>query len=47
MFMLLIDGTIRRDIKVELKERLYYAAFVCLIVFAIVITFFDVAKFHG
>ncbi len=48
MLMLLIEGIIRRDIKVEIKERLYYAAFVCLILFAAVITFFDVAKsFHG
>ena len=47
MLMLLIEGVMRRDIKVEIKERLYYAAFVCLIVFAAVVTFFDVAKFHG
>lgn len=48
MLMLLIEGVIRRDIKVEIKERLYYAAFVCLVVFAAVITFFDVAKsFHS
>jgi len=47
MLMLLIEGVMRRDIKVEVKERLYQAAFVCLILFAAVITFFDVAKFHG
>jgi regulator of sigma E protease len=48
MLMLLIEGAIRRDIKVEIKERLYYAAFVCLVLFAAVITYFDVAKsFHS
>jgi regulator of sigma E protease len=44
MLMLLIEGAIRRDIKVEIKERLYYAAFVCLVLFAVVVTYFDVAK---
>ena len=44
MLMLLIEGMIRRDIKVEIKERLYYAAFVCLVLFAVVVTYFDVAK---
>jgi regulator of sigma E protease len=48
MLMLLIEGVMRRDIKVEVKERLYQAAFVCLILFAAVVTFFDVAKsLHG
>jgi regulator of sigma E protease len=48
MLMLLIEGTMRRDIKVEIKERLYYAAFVCLVLFAVVVTYFDVAKsFHS
>lgn len=47
MLMLLIEGTIRRDIKLEIKERLYQAAFVCLILFAAVIIFNDLAKFHG
>ena len=48
MLMLLIEGLIRRDIKLEIKERLYYAAFVCLVLFAVVVTYFDVAKsFHS
>jgi regulator of sigma E protease len=47
MLMLVIEGVMRRDIKMEIKERLYQAAFVCLILFAAVVTFFDVAKFHG
>ncbi len=48
MLMLLIEGTIRRDIKVEIKERVYQAAFVALILFFVVVTYFDIAKsFHG
>jgi regulator of sigma E protease len=47
MLMLLIEGIMRRDIKQEVKERVYQAAFVFLIVFAAVVIFNDVAKsFH-
>ena len=44
MLMLLIEGVIRRDIKLEIKERVYQAAFVFLVVFFLVITYFDLAK---
>jgi regulator of sigma E protease len=47
MLMLLIEAIMRRDIKQEIKERVYQAAFVFLIVFAAVVIFNDVAKsFH-
>lgn len=47
MFMLLIEGMIRRDINQRIKERAYQLAFVCLILFASVVIFNDVAKsFH-
>jgi regulator of sigma E protease len=47
MLMLLIEGIMRRDIKQEVKERVYQAAFVFLVVFAAVVIFNDVAKqFH-
>jgi regulator of sigma E protease len=47
MLMLLIEGTLRRDINQRLKERAYQVAFVCLILFASVVIFNDVAKgFH-
>jgi regulator of sigma E protease len=47
MLMLLIEGIMRRDIKQEIKERVYQAAFVFLVVFAAVVIFNDVAKsFH-
>lgn len=47
MLLLLIEGLIRRDINQQIKERIYQAAFVCLILFASVVIFNDVAKsFH-
>jgi len=44
MLMLLIEGLIRRDIKQEIKERVYQVAFVFLILFAAVVIYNDVAK---
>lgn len=44
MLMLLIESVMRRDIKQEIKERVYQAAFVFLILFAVVVIFNDVAK---
>lgn len=44
MLMLLIEGIMRRDIKQEIKERVYQAAFVFLIVFAAVVIYNDLAK---
>jgi len=48
MLMLLIEGVIRRDIKQEIKERVYQAAFVFLMLFAAVVIYNDVIKqLHG
>lgn len=47
MLMLLIEAIMRRDIKQEIKERVYQAAFVFLIVFAAVVIYNDVAKSFG
>jgi regulator of sigma E protease len=48
MIMLLIEGVIRRDIKQEVKERVYQAAFVFLMLFAAVVIYNDVIKqLHG
>ncbi|HXB22044.1 MAG TPA: RIP metalloprotease RseP [Candidatus Solibacter sp.] len=44
MLMLLIEGIMRRDIKQQVKERVYQAAFVFLVLFAAVVIFNDVAK---
>ncbi len=48
MLMLLIESVMRRDIKLEIKERVYQAAFVFLILFFAVVIVNDVVKsFHG
>jgi regulator of sigma E protease len=47
MLMLLIESIMRRDIKQEVKERVYQAAFVFLLLFAAVVIFNDVAKSFG
>jgi regulator of sigma E protease len=44
VLMLIVEGVMRRDIKQEVKERVYQAAFVFLVLFAAVIIFNDVAK---
>lgn len=44
MLMLLIEGIMRRDIKQQVKERVYQTAFVFLVLFAAVVIFNDVAK---
>ncbi len=44
MLMLAIEGIMRRDIKQEIKERVYQAAFVFLILFAAVVIYNDLAK---
>jgi regulator of sigma E protease len=48
MLMLVIEGILRRDIKIEIKERVYQAAFVMLLLFFVVVIYNDLAKsFHG
>jgi regulator of sigma E protease len=44
VLMLLVESVMRRDIKQEIKERVYQAAFVFLILFAAVVIFNDVSK---
>ena len=44
MLMLLIEGVMRRDIKQQVKERVYQAAFVFLLLFAAVVIYNDIAK---
>jgi regulator of sigma E protease len=48
MLMLVIEGLIRRDIKQEIKERVYQFAFVFLMLFAAAVIFSDLFKsFHS
>jgi len=44
IMLLLIESIMRRDISQRIKERLYQAAFVCLILFAGMVIFNDVMK---
>jgi regulator of sigma E protease len=44
ILFLLIESAIRREINIVVKERIYQAAFVMLIAFAVFITFNDVTK---
>ncbi|HZD94740.1 MAG TPA: RIP metalloprotease RseP [Candidatus Sulfotelmatobacter sp.] len=44
MLMLLVEGIMRRDIKQQIKERVYQAAFVFLVLFAAVVIYNDIAK---
>jgi len=44
ILFLLIESTIRREISIVVKERIYQAAFVVLVMFFALITFNDVAK---
>jgi regulator of sigma E protease len=44
VLMLLVESVMRRDIKQEVKERVYQAAFVFLVLFAAVVIFNDVSK---
>ena len=44
VLLLLVESVMRRDIKQEVKERVYQAAFVFLVLFAAVVIFNDVSK---
>ena len=44
ILLLLIESVLRRDISQPIKERIYQAAFVCLILFAGMVIFNDMMK---
>lgn len=46
ILLLLIEGGLRRDLNQELKERIYQAAFVVLLLFAAFVMINDISKFH-
>jgi len=46
ILLLLIEGTIRRDLNQQFKERIYQVAFVVLVLFAVFVMFNDVSKFN-
>ena len=44
ILLLLVEGLIRRDISLAIKERIYQAAFVFLVLFAVLVIYNDLAK---
>jgi regulator of sigma E protease len=44
ILLLMIEGVIRRDIRREIKERVYQAAFLFLVIFAAVVIYNDITK---
>jgi len=46
ILFLLIESVMRRDVNMEIKERIYQVAFVCIVLFACFILFNDITKLH-
>ena len=44
ILFLLIEGLMRRDVSMRIKERVYQAAFVFLVLFAVVVLYNDLMK---
>jgi len=44
ILFLLIESVMRRDVNANVKERIYQAAFVCILVFAVLVIFNDITK---
>jgi regulator of sigma E protease len=44
ILLLLVEGLMRRDISMNIKERIYQAAFVFLVLFAALVIYNDIAK---
>ncbi len=47
ILFLLIEGVMRRDVSLRIKERVYQAAFVFLVLFAVMVIYNDLAKTLG
>jgi regulator of sigma E protease len=44
ILLLALEGIMRRDISMRIKERIYQAAFVFLVLFAVMVIYNDLAK---
>jgi len=44
ILMLVVEGILRRDISMQIKERIYQTAFVFLVLFAVVVIYNDIMK---
>ena len=47
ILFLFIEGLMRRDVSLRIKERVYQAAFVFLVLFAVMVIYNDLAKTLG
>ncbi|WP_035351229.1 RIP metalloprotease RseP [Edaphobacter aggregans] len=46
ILFLLVESVLRRDLNQQLKERVYQVAFVCILVFAVMVIFNDISKLN-
>ena len=46
ILFLAIEGLMRRDISINIKERVYQVAFVCILIFAAMVIFNDISKLN-
>ena len=44
ILLLFVESIIRRDVSLRIKERIYQAAFIFLVLFAVMVIYNDVAK---
>jgi len=44
IFLLLVESVFRRDLPMQVKERIYQVAFVCIVIFAAIVIFNDITK---
>ena len=44
IFLLIIESLFRRDLPMPVKERIYQVAFVCILLFAVMVIFNDISK---
>jgi regulator of sigma E protease len=44
IFLLLIESLFQRDLNQNIKERIYQVAFVCIVIFAVMVIFNDITK---
>src|SRR5215469_3486960 len=46
ILFLLVESIMRRDLNQQLKERVYQVAFVCILIFAVMVIFNDISKLN-
>lgn len=46
ILFLLVESVMRRDLNQQLKERVYQVAFVCILIFAVMVIFNDISKLN-